>query len=260
MPNVYEMQNTPSVAEYVGILTILGARVTERHRRIFRAHYNAPNRIATTTELASLANITGGQSIVNRLQGGLGHVLCDELGIEPQLRPDDSYRWWSVWSRGWKTPGGFVWQMLPKVAEALEQLGWIDLKELTSTTLGEAFETEVQTKTVKRKLEKPAGVKFPKAIKMQSTQYERDSNVKTWVLFTANGICECCGNAAPFTSVDGSPFLEVHHVRWLAKGGSDCVENTVALCPNCHREIHHGIESKALVEKLYKNVTRLIRE
>jgi 5-methylcytosine-specific restriction protein A len=32
--------------------------------------------------------------------------------------------------------------------------------------------------------------------------------------------------------------LECHHVVWLAEGGDDHIENTVALCPNCHRRMH----------------------
>ena len=36
----------------------------------------------------------------------------------------------------------------------------------------------------------------------------------------------------------GEPFLETHHIEWLAKGGMDSLNNTVALCPNCHRRIH----------------------
>ncbi|WP_258000386.1 HNH endonuclease [Pseudomonas aeruginosa] len=31
---------------------------------------------------------------------------------------------------------------------------------------------------------------------------------------------------------------ETHHIEWLANGGEDTVENTVALCPNCHRKMH----------------------
>ncbi|HXU34436.1 MAG TPA: HNH endonuclease [Thermoanaerobaculia bacterium] len=34
--------------------------------------------------------------------------------------------------------------------------------------------------------------------------------------------------------------MEVHHRIRLAYGGEDTVENAVALCPNCHREAHHG--------------------
>ncbi|MDU6483465.1 MAG: HNH endonuclease [Paeniclostridium sordellii] len=25
---------------------------------------------------------------------------------------------------------------------------------------------------------------------------------------------------------------------WLSKGGDDTIENTAALCPNCHRKMH----------------------
>ncbi len=42
-----------------------------------------------------------------------------------------------------------------------------------------------------------------------------------------------------FEREDGSP-LEVHHVIRLADGGSDTINNSVALCPNCHRELHFG--------------------
>ena len=43
---------------------------------------------------------------------------------------------------------------------------------------------------------------------------------------------------APFSRADGDPYLETHHIVWLAQGGSDTVENTVALCPSCHRKMH----------------------
>ncbi|CAN0604767.1 unnamed protein product, partial [Ectocarpus sp. 12 AP-2014] len=41
---------------------------------------------------------------------------------------------------------------------------------------------------------------------------------------------------------NGEPFLEVHHIIPLAESGHDAVENTMALCPNCHREAHFGNE------------------
>ncbi len=42
-----------------------------------------------------------------------------------------------------------------------------------------------------------------------------------------------------FEREDGSP-LEVHHVIRPADGGSDTINNSVALCHNCHRELHFG--------------------
>jgi len=40
---------------------------------------------------------------------------------------------------------------------------------------------------------------------------------------------------------DNTPYLEVHHKIQLAEGGEDSIENAIAVCPNCHRELHFGI-------------------
>lgn len=48
-----------------------------------------------------------------------------------------------------------------------------------------------------------------------------------------------CNSEAPFIRrTNGSPYLEVHHKTPLAEDGEDTVENAIALCPNCHRELH----------------------
>lgn len=54
----------------------------------------------------------------------------------------------------------------------------------------------------------------------------------------ANGKCQLCGDDAPFSDNDGVPFLETHHIIWLSREGEDSLNNTVALCPNCHRKMH----------------------
>jgi 5-methylcytosine-specific restriction protein A len=54
----------------------------------------------------------------------------------------------------------------------------------------------------------------------------------------AGGHCQLCGAPAPFLAKGGRPFLEVHHIHWLSRGGADTRHNTVALCPNCHRKMH----------------------
>ncbi|WP_196607201.1 HNH endonuclease [Pectinatus frisingensis] len=33
-------------------------------------------------------------------------------------------------------------------------------------------------------------------------------------------------------------YLEVHHVIPLSKDVDDTADNAIALCPNCHRELH----------------------
>ncbi len=55
------------------------------------------------------------------------------------------------------------------------------------------------------------------------------------VLKRANRKCELCKANAPFLKAsDNSPYLEVHHWILLSEGGEDTVENSSALCPNCH--------------------------
>lgn len=89
-----------------------------------------------------------------------------------------------------------------------------------------------------------------------SLQFVRDPEVKAWVLKLANGICECCGQPAPFDSVSG-PFLEVHHLQRLADKGADTVENAIAICPICHRRLHYAVDAVALIAKLYESIPRL---
>ena len=70
------------------------------------------------------------------------------------------------------------------------------------------------------------------------TQHERNPYVAQIAKRRANGICMLCKSPAPFSNDSGEPYLETHHIEWMAKGGEDTVENTVALCPNCHRRMH----------------------
>ena len=68
-------------------------------------------------------------------------------------------------------------------------------------------------------------------------------------------VCELCGQQAPFNDKNGNPYLECHHIIWLSKGGSDSIDNTVALCPNCHKKMHIIADEKDvkfLQEKISK--------
>lgn len=83
--------------------------------------------------------------------------------------------------------------------------------------------------------------KTPALIEVITRVYKRSPNVVAEVLLRANGECQSCKRDAPFLKEDGTPFLEVHHIEWLSKGGEDSVENAIALCPNCHRQAHYGV-------------------
>ncbi|MDB4793218.1 HNH endonuclease [bacterium] len=69
--------------------------------------------------------------------------------------------------------------------------------------------------------------------------YYRSQALKLYVLARCKGICEGCGDEAPFQTRNG-PYLECHHVYRLADGGPDHPKNVIALCPNCHRRAHYS--------------------
>lgn len=71
-----------------------------------------------------------------------------------------------------------------------------------------------------------------------SKQYDRDPYIAELAKRRAKGICQLCNITAPFNNKNGNPYLEVHHIQWLSKEGEDSIDNTVALCPNCHRKTH----------------------
>jgi len=145
-----------------------------------------------------------------------------------------------------------------RVAGEIEQL--INRLEGNSPSTISEFETKVATARKKRKKVKPPETMNPSKTQTTTTQYQRDPEVVAWVLNEANGLCESCCKPAPFEREDGTPFLEVHHLRMLADGGSDSISNAVALCPNCHREFHYGKSRREKLEKIYQKISRLVEE
>ena len=114
------------------------------------------------------------------------------------------------------------------------------------------MEREVVDKNVKSKTEELVQMAFDelkrKAIERQttkvpnrqtvSTTYIRDPYIARYARLRANGKCQLCGQAAPFIDLHGDPYLESHHIIWLSRGGADTIDNTIGLCPNCHRKMH----------------------
>lgn len=80
------------------------------------------------------------------------------------------------------------------------------------------------------------------------TEYARNGYVTELTLRRAKGFCELCRKEAPFMNLDGLPFLEVHHIEWLSIGGRDYIDNTAALCPNCHRRVHIICDMRDLIK------------
>lgn len=82
------------------------------------------------------------------------------------------------------------------------------------------------------------GYMDPKTKEQVVTTFYRSPEVADYAKKISNGICQLCEKPAPFTDKNGEPFLESHHVIWLSRGGTDTIDNVVALCPNCHSKMH----------------------
>lgn len=92
-----------------------------------------------------------------------------------------------------------------------------------------------------RSIESAKWPKIPKSTTIVVSRFIRNPHVVAEKLLEANGICQACEKAAPFyKKIDGSPYLEIHHKKPLSDGGEDTLENTIAICPNCHRKFHFG--------------------
>ena len=115
----------------------------------------------------------------------------------------------------------------------------------TLNDIDESFTNELQysmARTSEERLERLKNAsKNPKQIIVKTLIYKRNSDVLVEALYRAKGVCESCGVNAPFTrKKDLTPYLEVHHIVQLSKGGEDTLDNAIAICPNCHREKHFG--------------------
>ncbi len=93
----------------------------------------------------------------------------------------------------------------------------------------------------------------PPSVQRKTVQIRAEA-VRRYALKRAQGKCECCLKPAPFNARTG-PFLEVHHVYRRADGGPDHPGAVCALCPNCHREAHFGMQGAQLNQRLIHFLT-----
>lgn len=96
--------------------------------------------------------------------------------------------------------------------------------------------------------------------KVQRTVYERSADVKAYVLARAAGTCQGCDEPAPFRRRDGSAYLEPHHIRRASDGGPDDPRFVIALCPNCHRRVHHADDGERYNEDLLARMKDIERD
>lgn len=138
-----------------------------------------------------------------------------------------------------RTSGG--WSYVKHVPDWVGTLSETTIQDVLNNEINEAVKKSLSSTQIEREKRLAQAPLIPEAIQTISKGFKRNPDVIASVLVRANGLCENCGNKAPFKRAkDGTPYLEVHHNVLLSQGGEDSVKNAIAVCPNCHRMLHFG--------------------
>jgi predicted HNH restriction endonuclease len=210
-------------------------RVTPRARAAVMSLFSAPNH--------ELPDDGEGQfSEIVMMFGKVGGLLSKELkkesiyGYKLTLL---AYQWDN------EKTGSVWWKMRRNIVEALN-MTWFSSRQARDAMAGDETFYERVSRSMRddpedRRQRLATASRIPARYLATVTLFVRNPDVVAEVLNRANGVCEACKAPAPFRrAVDGTPYLEVHHIKWLADGGEDSVANAIALCPNCHRQKHYA--------------------
>ncbi len=113
--------DVPTVPEYMRAFLECREEMSEKHFAMLKAHYHAPGRTVTAGELARAVGYENFNA-ANLQYGIYASHLCRELGRSPTF----FIAVLATFTVGEQQGDEFIrWTMLPQVAEALEQLGWV---------------------------------------------------------------------------------------------------------------------------------------
>lgn len=84
-----------------------------------------------------------------------------------------------------------------------------------------------------------------------SVVFERNAWVREFARQRSNGHCEMPGcDYVGFIKVDGTAYIEVHHITSMARAGFDVIDNVAAICPNCHAKAHYAKDHRVIETQL----------
>jgi 5-methylcytosine-specific restriction protein A len=234
-----ETRVVPSAEAYVRALKQLGDRVTPQDRAMLQAHFHAPRREATATQIAGWAFVSGGVPTVNQRYGTLGRALAETLGLAPSSRS----------RRHAALVDGVVARVEGAarvcVADAARggrspETRWDGCRRWSQSRWRRPHATD-------EKLTEGA------SMRVVVNAYERNPHARRRCIEHHGSACCICG--FDFGKVYGAAlagFIHVHHLRALSDIKSEYAVNPVEdlrpVCPNCHAALHAGGECRSIEE------------
>jgi 5-methylcytosine-specific restriction protein A len=146
---------------------------------------------------------------------------------------DDPYQEEQLGDAG-QTRKVWMFPLRPKQGAIVPELQSAQVKQIEESQARIARRLSIDE--LKKRAKKAKGTPSARAARIFA--YPRNAAVTEYAKRLANGFCDLCEMPAPFHNKENEAYLECHHVIWLANGGKDIIDNTVALCPNCHRKMH----------------------
>jgi putative restriction endonuclease len=219
--------------------------VAPHHLRMLQAHYHAPDRTLTATQMAKAVGY-GGFGVANLHYGKLGRLIGDALGWTPL--PTTLV---GVISEFEKPEREWHWIMRPAVAAALEQLGWV----------------QEEHPSIPEEVNMTAPLHEGAVRRIAVNAYERNSAAREKCILHYGCRCAACGLSLAERYGDAvQGLIHVHHLRQLADVNAeyqvDPVEDLRPVCPTCHAVIHSRTpaftveEVKAMIEETKTNANQ----
>lgn len=198
------------------------ANVAPHQKRMLQAHYHAPARTLTATQMAKVMGYSC-FAPANLHYGRLGRLVGIALGWEP-LPTTLVY----VLAELEKPGREWLWIMCLPVVEALEELGWV---------AGEHF-------TIPEEIAVTAPLYEGAVRKISVNAYERSSVARENCIRHYGCRCVACGQALSEKYGEvAQGLIHVHHLRQLAEINAhyqvDPVQDFRPVCPTCHAVIHN---------------------
>ena len=110
----------PTADEHKAAFLAIRNVITEKQLEMLRAHFHAPNRTITATEMANTVGFPS-YSAANLQYGILGRHLCEQLS----RRLEFHIAILAEFDEGNTSEPEIYWIMLPQVAQALTDLKWV---------------------------------------------------------------------------------------------------------------------------------------
>ena len=195
--------------------------VASHQMRMLQAHYHAPNRTLTATQMSKALGYPGYRA-ANLHYGTLGRLVGEQIGWRPL--PEQTVYVLVTFD---KPEHEWHWIMRPRVAKALEQLGWVDHEH----------------PAIPEEVEKTEPLYEGAIRNITVNAYERSSAAREMCILHYGCRCVVCGLmlAEKYGEI-AQGLIHVHHLRQLAginaKYRVDPIKDLRPVCPTCHAVIH----------------------